>query len=77
MATINKALRFNNLTKKVSPYRGEVVQIGDGRVKVKRGSVDVWANTSLSLSVGDFVIVDNSMATQKLPVLPYAEVAVY
>lgn len=77
MATINKALRFNNLTKKTAPYRAQVVQVGDGRVKVSRGSVNVWVNSGITLVVNDFIIVDNSTAVKKLPSLPFAAVTIY
>lgn len=77
MATINKALRFNNLTKKTSPYRAKVVIVDDGRVKVARGENNVWVNNSMSLTIDDYVIVENNMVVKKLPSLPYNEVAVY
>ena len=77
MATINQSLKFNNLTKTIPDYRAQVFEVGTDRIKVKRGSVNVWVVTSLTVLVNDYVLVSNNIAIRKLPQLPYQEVVVY
>lgn len=77
MATINQTLRFNNLTKSIPDYRAKIVAVGVGRVKINRGSVNIWVTTSITLAVNDYALISNNIAISKLPQLPYQEVTVY
>ena len=69
MATINKLLKFKNLSIQEQSWIGEVTQIDESRqlVKVKRGpSFSLWISNSLTLSVGDKVLAKDKAVTKKL-----------
>ena len=76
MATINKLLMFRALSPEDVSWRGEVLAIdaGQQQAKVKRGAtVSFWVSNSMTLTVGDQVVVKNKAVTSKLP--PYVDYA--
>jgi len=79
MATVNITKQFKSLLSNTIRFRAEVLVIDNtlGRVKVKWGSFNIWVSSSASLTVGDYVLVEDETIISKLADLPYSEVQIF
>lgn len=79
MATVNITKQFKSLLTETVKFRAEVVMIDQSlnRVKVKWGDHNIWVTAISSLTIGDFVLVEDNTILNKLPILPYYDVEVF
>ncbi|WP_435237486.1 hypothetical protein ACR30L_07965 [Psychromonas sp. PT13] len=78
MATVNITKQFKSLLTDTIRFRAEVLVLDEtlNRVKVQWGDYKLWVTATLSLAVGDQVLVEDEKVVSKLPDLPYLQVEI-
>ncbi|MDN2661858.1 hypothetical protein OW492_00535 [Psychromonas sp. 14N.309.X.WAT.B.A12] len=78
MATTNITKQFKSLITDTIRFRATVLQIDEAlsRVKVEWGESQQWVTSTLSLTVGDQVCVEDTNVISKLPSLDFASLEV-
>ena len=78
MATVNTHKIFKQFLPQVNRSRAEVLSIDSvlNRAKVKSGKGSVWVTATISLEIGDYVLVEDGVAIRVLPALDYLSVTV-